>query len=257
MQVYLWLIFLVSVLEVVLAVGLLFKFSRVHGAVFTRRVRMNPTGHTCSVVHAYAFPGLISISQVLAWTGFMDEWNEGLIVLLLFAPFAPILSLYCMLKGSSAGKSAHAVATWETYTQYGVGDRLKYVTVGSNKKPFETGHHVDVVAGPPVAGLEVLEVLPAGYCRLLYPKQLFIEAIPGGASVHVGPFESITHMSCLAYDTFTGDLPPASEPKKGISTLDISCRYSSLAQQMEFRTSSGIPLPLIEPVPQVVVDAAP
>ena len=164
---------------------------------------MHSIGHTCVICHAYWLPLATGFFQILAWTAFAEHWRSEVLVALLFGPIVPIGVMYCMLRGSGIGdplKMERGAPISTRVSRYKVGEVLKYISLGGIKKPAETGHHCDVVVGPPVAGLEVLEVMYGGYLRLLFTRQLFAESKAGGLSTILGPFESVTHSSVLGRD---------------------------------------------------------
>eukprot|EP01059_Diplonema_ambulator_P009375 TRINITY_DN19222_c0_g1_i2.p1 TRINITY_DN19222_c0_g1~~TRINITY_DN19222_c0_g1_i2.p1 ORF type:complete len:248 (+),score=30.18 TRINITY_DN19222_c0_g1_i2:84-827(+) len=233
MQVYLWLVAAVSVLTLGMTVYLGCLCRTVHDGKVSELAKMSDVGHAISVGIVYVVPMMVGMTQVIGWVGYWDKWGDGPMLALLAVPVCILTMLYCLLKGSSVadpgiGHMAHSLEARDLVFQ--PGDTVKYITVGGTKKPHETSHHCDLVAGPPVSGLRVLETLPNGYLRLLYPRQIYAEAIAGGGSAIVGPFESISHVSYLAReDEDEEDEPPVFTPRpEGVKGVDIFTRYAVL-----------------------------
>ena len=229
-KVHLWVLFGFSVMEVAFAVYLYYLCSRVHDGVVTNKLRMHVVGHAFSIGLAYWLPIAVGISQMVGWSAWTEGWGDEYVVASIAAPVVPMLAMYTMLKGSGYGDplvSTKGNLRTKENCFYSVGDHLKYVTLGGTKKPAETSHHCEIVVGPPVAGLEVLEVMHGGYLRLLFPRQLFAEAIPGGQSVVLGPFQSVTHSSLIARDDHLElHPPPAPAPNaKGVTSEFIATRF--------------------------------
>ena len=232
-----WSIFIISVFLVVLATFTLLRSIVVHKAVVNKKMRMRKVGHASMIFLLYSLPLLVGMTQVLSWAAYYKGWENAVVMLLVGIPYIPVIVFYCFINGAS-NASEYGTGDAITETLFKKKDVLKYLTYGGIKKPHQTDHHCDLIVGPPVGGLEVLEVFSSGSVRLLYPRQLFQENIAGGRSVIAGPFESVAHVSVLTKDdhVYTAINTPSKLKKskhedpstpKGITSQTISVRYSN------------------------------
>eukprot|EP01065_Artemidia_motanka_P040902 TRINITY_DN5216_c0_g1_i1.p1 TRINITY_DN5216_c0_g1~~TRINITY_DN5216_c0_g1_i1.p1 ORF type:complete len:478 (+),score=88.89 TRINITY_DN5216_c0_g1_i1:167-1600(+) len=217
----LWLICLLTLLHLGALPFLLHRCRKVHRAqVVAKRIAgVSRRSQVCLYFHAYLSGGGTVVCVVISWALFGTGVRGGALLVLLTLPLLWSLSFYCVLAAATPRRGAEEAArTRVRETQYHVpglrggmltcegeeyyeGDLLRYAFQSANKYPFETGHSCAVRTGPPLGGLRLVAAAPTGICRLWYPMQLWAEAVKGGKSVVLGPFESEEHVAFLCHDS--------------------------------------------------------